>query len=110
MSPVPRFRRAETITRDKVIGTDRSLAGADWYRVKAAQCDQKAKKVVDQGVKAYFTEMVRDWTCLAELAERQGWWWLAQLNFSALPDEEIQIVPHRLSRPARAGVVHSQFE
>jgi hypothetical protein len=33
----------------------------------------KAKETVDQGVKAYFTEMVRDWTCLAELAERQGW-------------------------------------
>jgi hypothetical protein len=45
---------------------------ADWYRVKAAQCDHKAKEAVDQGVKAYFAEMVRDSTYLAELAERQG--------------------------------------
>jgi hypothetical protein len=43
----------------------------DWYRAKAAECEQKAEEARDLEVKCSFAEMAHQWKYLAAQAERQ---------------------------------------
>jgi hypothetical protein len=46
---------------------------ADYYRAKAAECEQKAEEARDLEVKCAFSELARQWKSLAEQAERSDW-------------------------------------
>jgi hypothetical protein len=46
---------------------------AEWYRAKAAECEQRAEEMHDEDAKLDFIKLARDWTYLAKQVERQEW-------------------------------------
>jgi hypothetical protein len=46
---------------------------ADYFREKAAECEQKARATRDLEAERMFLEATRMWREMAAQAERQGW-------------------------------------
>jgi hypothetical protein len=41
-------------------------SGVDYYRAKAAECEQRSKNALDPDVQREFAELARQWWALAE--------------------------------------------
>ncbi len=46
---------------------------ADYYRARAAECEEKVEAAMDIHAKEMFKEVARHWREMAAQAERHGW-------------------------------------